>query len=82
MRVSVMVFKVVLIDNGEKGCDDTHNSSAVNVKAGACILQPYFFLSEVGRAICLQVCQCAHQGGDKRSNNKKVTKVTDEIMDH
>ena len=82
MSVGVMVFKIVLINNGEKGSDDSYHGSTVKVKTGTCILQPQFFLSEVSRAICLQVCQCAHQGSDKRSNNKKVTKVTNEIMDH
>ena len=73
----------MLIDNGEEGNNNTNDGSAVKVKTGPRILKPAILLSEVGASMGFEVREGAHQGGDKGSNNKKVTQVTNEIMhDH
>src|SRR5690349_15482723 len=75
-----MIFKIVVGYNRKECYNNSHYGYSVNVKSNLTIQKPLTFCMDVLRACGFVITKKCNDGRNKRSDNKKMTKVTDEIM--
>ena len=75
-----MIFKVVFVDNDKQRSDDAHHKYRMQIKTHSAILQPLVLQRQILGAIGLNVNDERENGSNKRSDDKEMAEVADEIV--
>src|SRR6185295_13443149 len=82
MGIGVMVFEVVVVNDGKQGNDNSQHGSGMKEKSDASILYPAFPGINVFGPGSSPVTVRTYQCGYERSNDNEMAEIADEIMEH
>jgi hypothetical protein len=77
-----VILEVVIGNDSEQRYTNTEHGCGVNIKAEGAVGEPQIFYVDGSGSGGTKIRERRRKGCDERSDNKKVTQVTNEVMQH